>query len=104
MSSSPILHTVVGIPNGAEHNYRVARLRQAMYGLRNMIGGLHIVLLSSCDEQLILAASCVSKRWLNLVQCDVALAAKAKAARATVRHFLLTYVRVRQIEAMAGAL
>lgn len=88
----------------SEHNNRIARLRQAIYGLPHTNGGIHVMLSYSYDEHLILAACCVCKRWLHLVQSDVALAALAKAARATVRHFQLTYAHVRQVEAMAGAL
>lgn len=87
----------------AEHNYQVARFRLVMYGREGMHGALHVVLSAHGDEELIATVCCVSKRWLYLVESNVALAALARAARATIRHFVLTYVRVRAVEAAESA-
>ena len=87
----------------AEHNYKVARVRLAMYGREGMHGALHVVLSARDDEELIATVCCVSKRWLYLVESNVAQAALARAARATIRHFVLTYVHVRAVEAAESA-
>lgn len=88
----------------AEHNYQVARMRLVMYGREGMHGALHVVLSAHGDEELIATVCCVSKRWLYLVESNVALAALARAARATIRHFVLTYACVRAREAAESAL